>query len=344
MFNLDPNNPESLNSTPEPQSDTPDQARQDLESQQKIETDELNRQNLKNKSEAVDSASSSRADLMSDLGPIPAPNPESQTGAANPQPDQLEKATAGFGDKFKNIVDKFKGIFGAISTKFTDFFNKVFNIKPDQSPSGSEQANSTPNPSPTEASTPTPTPQLDQSKNADLDIAADETKGLKGEALLNNEKFKARTEQIATKLGCSVDDLYAIFKMESGADPQAVNSVSKATGLIQWMPKYAPQFGTTTTELGKMTGLQQLDYVEKFFSRYFGKLHTFPDLYRAVFWPAAIGKSPDYIFQTSTQTAELVAKQNPGIAKVAGRPDGFIDNAGFEKYANKFNPKNQKIS
>lgn len=83
-----------------------------------------------------------------------------------------------------------------------------------------------------------------------------------------------------------------------------------------------------------MSGLQQLDYVEKFFKPYFGKIRSFADLYRAVFFPASIGKPADYIFKTKSQSAELIAKQNPAIAKASNRPDGLIDNAGFERYAN----------
>jgi hypothetical protein len=342
MFNLEQNNPESPNSSPEPQSSTPDQTRRDLELQQKTENDQVNRDHAKNKSETANSSASSRADLMSSIGPSSTENPapaQSESAPNTPADGAAQQPSTGsFGDKFKNIVDKFKGVFSAISLKFTDFFNNLFNKKPSSSPTADSQNP----PNPDVKNQPAPPEQSKKSNEETVDNET--TKGLKGEALLNNEKFRARTEQIAAKLGCSVDDLYAIFKMESGANPQAVNTVSKATGLIQWMPKYAPQFGTTTEELFKMTGLQQLDYVEKFFSRYFGKLHNFADLYRAVFWPAAIGKGPDYIFQTSSLSAEIVAKQNPGIAKAAGRPDGYIDNAGFEKYANKFDPKKQALA
>jgi len=96
-----------------------------------------------------------------------------------------------------------------------------------------------------------------------------------------------------------------------------------------------------TDQIRQMSGLQQLDLVEK----YFGGRHlkSFSDLYRAVFFPAAIGKGPEYVFQVSQHkdkngnltgglSAAIVAKYNPGIAKACARPDGFIDNAGFERY------------
>ncbi|MGL5830984.1 MAG: transglycosylase SLT domain-containing protein [Candidatus Altimarinota bacterium] len=315
-----------------------EQSRQELDSKQKTETEQVGKTLAKNKSETVSTAASARADLLASM-PL-APTPETPAPAASPNSTNKKS----FGDQIKEFFGKFTAGLGPIGEKISSFFKNIFNKNSTSPATGLESANSTNTTLDNKPAATLPPSPSNQLEKTNLDLANDGTQGLNGEALLNNEKFKARTEQIATKLGCSLDDLYAIFKMESGANPQAVNPVSKATGLIQWMPKYAPQFGTTTAELAKMTGLQQLDYVEKFFSRYFGKLHTFADLYRAVFWPAAIGKGPDYIFQTSAQSAELIAKQNPGIAKAAGRPDGFIDNAGFEKYANKFAPKNQKIA
>ncbi len=163
---------------------------------------------------------------------------------------------------------------------------------------------------------------------------ADETWGLQGSALLNHPKFQARAKEICDKLGVKLEELYTIFLIESGGDPYRPNALgSGAIGLIQWMPSTAKGYGISTEDLRHMSGLQQLDYVEKYFQRYAGKLHSFADIYRAVFFPAAIGKGPDYIFGAPDMAfARKVGEQNPGIRDVCGRPDGLIDNAGFENY------------
>ena len=52
---------------------------------------------------------------------------------------------------------------------------------------------------------------------------------------------------------------------ESRLNPQAVNPISGATGLIQFMPSTA-RGGTTTAVLKRMSNVQQLDYVLALFT------------------------------------------------------------------------------
>ena len=66
-------------------------------------------------------------------------------------------------------------------------------------------------------------------------------------------------------------------------------------GLLQFMPTTAIALGTTSEQLKKMSVLEQLDYVEKYFKPYASKIKTLSDLYMAILWPAAIGKSPDFV-------------------------------------------------
>ena len=64
-----------------------------------------------------------------------------------------------------------------------------------------------------------------------------------------------------------------------------------------------------------MSASQQLEYVEKYYSPYAGKLNSPADLYLATFYPYAIGKSPDFVVgsQISLAEAREIARQNPGI-------------------------------
>jgi hypothetical protein len=106
---------------------------------------------------------------------------------------------------------------------------------------------------------------------------------------IQDPDFKKKLEKIASALGVKYSDLIAIMKQESGVNPQARNSMSGATGLIQFMPDTARRLGTTTDDLYKMDGVQQLDYVYKYFKMTGVGNGTLGDLYMAVFMPKYVG-------------------------------------------------------
>jgi len=51
---------------------------------------------------------------------------------------------------------------------------------------------------------------------------------------------------------------------------------------------------STQDALARMSELQQLDYVKRYFQPYRGRLRTLEDIYMAILWPAAIGKPNNY--------------------------------------------------
>ena len=120
-----------------------------------------------------------------------------------------------------------------------------------------------------------------------------------------------KVKQIAARLGVNPDHLMAIMWSESRLDPSARNPRGGAVGLIQFMPATAEGLGTTAEKLLKMTGEEQLDYVELFFRPYAARCRTFADLYLACFFPAAIGKPDGYVLQTRRLPARVIARQNP---------------------------------
>lgn len=94
--------------------------------------------------------------------------------------------------------------------------------------------------------------------------------------------FKTRVREIAGNLGISPDFLMSCMAFETGEtfSPSIENAAgSGATGLIQFMPRTARGLGTTTEELAKMTAVKQLDYVERYFLPYRGRLSTLEDIY-----------------------------------------------------------------
>lgn len=112
--------------------------------------------------------------------------------------------------------------------------------------------------------------------------------------------------QLSNKLGIHPSWLANVINFESGGNPQARNPYSSATGLIQFIKSTAAGLGTSVDALYQMTGREQMVYVEKYFSKYAGKLRSQEDVYMAVFYPKAIG-NPDYSFPASVTAA------NPGI-------------------------------
>jgi hypothetical protein len=136
-------------------------------------------------------------------------------------------------------------------------------------------------------------------------------------------------ELTARRLDIRPEWLAAVISFETGGsfDPAQKNHwaarnaretgkpYSGAIGLIQFMPSTARMLGTTTEELARMSFKQQLVYVEKYFAG--AVMKSLDDVYLKVFYPAAMGKSDDYV---------VGRRDDPGFA---GRV--YEQNAGFDK-------------
>lgn len=127
----------------------------------------------------------------------------------------------------------------------------------------------------------------------------------------NTEEFLSKTNSISQQLGINPNWLLAVMTIESGINHQAVNPNGGATGLIQFMPATATGMGTSTAALKAMTNVQQLDYVYKYLLPFSGKMKRFVDVYFAVFFPLAIGKADDWVFETSKLSRTKIAAANP---------------------------------
>lgn len=73
-------------------------------------------------------------------------------------------------------------------------------------------------------------------------------------------------------------------------------------------------------DLAKMSAVEQLDYVYKYFKPYTGKIHNIQDAYMVVFMPIAVGKSNDFILGIKDSSEKLggisyglIYKQNSGL-------------------------------
>src|SRR5262249_42960731 len=119
------------------------------------------------------------------------------------------------------------------------------------------------------------------------------------------EAFKKRVVEMCSRLQCDPSFLMAAMAFETGErfTANVVNSMSGATGLIQFMPATAKALGTTTEKLAKMTELAQLDFVEVYFKPFKSRLATLSDVYMAILWPAAVGRPESYALFSKPSTA-----------------------------------------
>ena len=87
---------------------------------------------------------------------------------------------------------------------------------------------------------------------------------------------------------------------------------SGAVGPIQFMPATAEGLKTSTIKLGKMTAIEQLDAVKKYFFSYKNRLKALEDVYMATLYPIGTGKPSNHVFfRKSTK----VYDQNRGLDK-----------------------------
>ena len=131
------------------------------------------------------------------------------------------------------------------------------------------------------------------------------TRGIAAEALGSQQiawgakvsvEFKVKLIEIAQNIDVDPNYLISAMAFETGETfSPSVKNLSGATGLIQFMPDTATDLGTSTADLAAMTAVDQMDYVEKYFNPYKNMLKTIEDVYMAILWPAAIGKSNSWI-------------------------------------------------
>lgn len=126
------------------------------------------------------------------------------------------------------------------------------------------------------------------------------------------DEFKDKVSELCQFLGISDPTwLMACVSFETGGtfSPSIRNPLSGATGLIQFLPTTAKGLGTTTDQLAKMTQLDQLDWVEKYFQPYRNKIKNLEDCYMAIFYPAMLGKPNE----AQIPLTPLGYRQNKGL-------------------------------
>lgn len=129
----------------------------------------------------------------------------------------------------------------------------------------------------------------------------------------NKNEFLAKVKSVSADLGIDPNWLMYVMKKESNLNPNAVNPVNGASGLIQFIRSTATGLGFTLEQIRNMTNVEQLDLVKRYYWPYRAKIKSAVDLYFATFYPVAIGKTADYILGSTPSSIMLIAAQNSGI-------------------------------
>lgn len=131
----------------------------------------------------------------------------------------------------------------------------------------------------------------------------------------------AAVQDVASRLGFNPNWLLAVMYFETGRtfNPAITNNIG-SVGLIQFTrDKKGVEYKTINgvryylSDLKEMTFEQQIEVVYEYFKPFKGKVNSFIDTYLVTFFPAALGKSDSFVFQTSGLSASLIAKQNPAF-------------------------------
>ena len=142
-------------------------------------------------------------------------------------------------------------------------------------------------------------------------------------------RFKRQLISLAERIGVDPDSLAAVMSFETaGSFDPAKRNPDGAVGLIQFTSKAAKGLGTTRDKLARLTALQQLPFVERFFklAGVVGRMKNPTDTYLGVFAPAFVGRAADVpIYSAPSNNYEKNSKldrENKGFITVsdAARP------------------------
>lgn len=95
-------------------------------------------------------------------------------------------------------------------------------------------------------------------------------------------EFLRGVEGVAQRLGTRPEYLLTAMSYESNLNPQADNPNSTAYGLIQWMRDTRSGMGITQDQLSRMSSVEQLPYVERYFEGRRGELNSLESVYTTI--------------------------------------------------------------
>ena len=145
----------------------------------------------------------------------------------------------------------------------------------------------------------------------------------------------------ADRLHVDPNWLMVVFRFESAGTfrPSVRNKYSGAVGLIQMIPSTCKRVGVTPNQLARMSLVEQLVYIEKYFAPYAGKMTDVYDVYLAVFAPAFLGQANKTILYRADSPSQLGRNRYYWNKVLDGNKDGLITIKDVKKQIKQFVPK-----
>jgi len=137
------------------------------------------------------------------------------------------------------------------------------------------------------------------------------------------DAFTAKVQIIANKYGIKADWLMIVMAFETGKTFRTGSHGNGAYGLIGFRSQTAIELGTSVQALAAMSQVSQLDYVDKYLSRWKAgqNVRSFTDLYIVVFTPAYVSKLDSFkigdAYGSATQKA--IYEANKGAFDKEGK-------------------------
>jgi hypothetical protein len=147
-------------------------------------------------------------------------------------------------------------------------------------------------------------------------------------------EFRTKVVEIAKELGLPQKNyeganwLMTIFALETNLKFKAsTHNGLGYYGLIQFGPAAAKDLNTTTDKLKKMTEIDQLDYVKKYFQQsiFKGKLNSLASLYLAVNYPKNVRENRLSTDDVVYAAPSLAYHQNPSFMKEKGESNSKVE-------------------
>ncbi len=142
--------------------------------------------------------------------------------------------------------------------------------------------------------------------------------------------FEYKVRDVSKSLEIPPEWLMAVMYSESKFNASVENHKgSGATGLIQFMPETARDFGISAEELRNMGHKNQLNIVYEYLNRVknkYGEYNSLTDLYLAILYPKAL--SGDYCFTLYAEPSAMYS-QNSGLDR---DKDGRVTVKDIDKY------------
>ncbi len=142
--------------------------------------------------------------------------------------------------------------------------------------------------------------------------------------------FESKVREVSRKLNIPPEWLMAVMHSESKFDASVSNyKGSGATGLIQFMPGTAKEFGISVAQLKNLSHVEQLNYVYKYLEAkqtQFKAYETLTDLYIAILYPKAL--TEDFCYSLYAKPS-ISYEMNAGLDQ---NGDGNVTIQDVDKY------------